>query len=68
MNRFCNTASVEIIPYSPLYRGHLARPAGEFGKSLWSAEEKAAWQGAHGTVEPDVSIIKRLQEIASKRN
>lgn len=67
MNRFCDATGVGLIPYGPLCRGHLARPAAEFGLSLRSADEKAGWKGGQGTVEPDVSIIKRLQETAAKR-
>ncbi len=67
MNRFCNATGVGLIPYSPLCRGQLARPPAEYGSSARSAEEKAGWQGAHGTVEPDITIIRRLQEVAEKR-
>ncbi len=67
MNRYCDMTGVGLIPYSPLCRGRLARPSSEYGKSVRSAQEKAGWEGAHGTVEPDITIIKRLQEIAEKR-
>lgn len=67
MNRFCNATGVGLIPYGPLCRGHLARPPTEFGQSLRSADEKAGWENSQGTVEPDVSIIARLREIAEKR-
>ena len=67
MNRYCNMTGVGLIPFSPLCRGHLARPPSEYGASVRSAQEKDGWKGAHGTVEPDLSIIKRLQEVAEKR-
>jgi len=66
MNRFCNDTGVGLIPYSPLCRGHLARPPSKFGDSLRSADEKEGWKGSSGTIEPDLSIIKRLQEIAER--
>ncbi|KAH8890518.1 Aldo/keto reductase [Thozetella sp. PMI_491] len=66
MIQFCNDTGVGLIPYSPLCRGHLARPPSEFGRSLRSADEKAGWKGSHGTVEPDLSIIGRVHETAEK--
>lgn len=67
MNRFCNDTGVGLIPWAPLCRGHLARPLSAFGSTARSKIEKAETPGAHGTVEPDVTIIKRVQEIAEKR-
>lgn len=53
-------------------RGHLARPPTEFGNTTRSAGEKEQaskkrWQTT-GTQEPDISIIKRVQEIADKKD
>ncbi|RYP86637.1 hypothetical protein DL769_000705 [Monosporascus sp. CRB-8-3] len=67
MNRFCNDTGVGLIPWAPLCRGHLARPPQDFGSTQRSKEEKERSKGAHGTVEPDLTIIKRVQEIAEKR-
>ncbi|KAF3064204.1 Versiconal hemiacetal acetate reductase [Daldinia childiae] len=67
MNRFCNDTGVGLIPWSPLCRGHLARPSAAFGSTERSKLEKDTAPGSHGTVEPDLTIIKRVQEIADKR-
>ncbi|KAK7962120.1 uncharacterized protein PG986_002945 [Apiospora aurea] len=68
MNRFCNDTGVGLIPWAPLCRGHLARPPGRFGSTDRSKIEKDASPGSHGTVEPDLTIIGRVQEIAKKRD
>ena len=68
MNRFCNDTGVGLIPWAPLCRGHLARPPADFGSTKRSAQEKAADAGAHGTVEPDITIIRRVVEVAEKRD
>ncbi|ORY68408.1 aldo/keto reductase [Pseudomassariella vexata] len=67
MNRFCNDTGVGLIPWAPLCRGHLARPPSDFGSTNRSKIEKDTSPGSHGTVEPDITIIKRVQEIAEKR-
>lgn len=67
MNRFCNDTGVGLIPWAPLCRGHLARPSSEFGSTERSKLEKAGSPGTHGTVEPDLTIIKRVQELAEKK-
>ena len=68
MNRFCNDTGVGLIPWAPLARGHLARPPKDFGSTKRSAQEKEAGNGAHGTVEPDITIIKRVVEVAEKHD
>ncbi|KAK8103706.1 Aldo-keto reductase dtxS3 [Apiospora kogelbergensis] len=68
MNRFCNDTGVGLIPWAPLCRGHLARPPGDFGSTDRSKIEKDASPGSHGTIEPDLTIINRVQEVAKKRN
>ncbi|KAI1075390.1 putative aryl-alcohol protein [Whalleya microplaca] len=68
MIRFCNDTGVGLIPWAPLCRGHLARPASDFGNTERSKIEKDTSPGSHGTVEPDLTIIKRVQEIADKRD
>ena len=67
MIRFCNDTGVGIIPWAPLCRGHLARPPALFGSTDRSKIEKNTSSGSHGTVEPDLTIIRRVQEIAEKR-
>lgn len=66
MNRFCNDTGVGLVPWAPLCRGHLARPPAAFGSTDRSALEKENPTGT-GTVEPDLSIIRRVQEIADKK-
>ncbi|KAL4969029.1 aldo/keto reductase [Aspergillus stella-maris] len=74
MNRFCNDTGVGLIPWSPLCRGHLARAPEEFGSTARSAREKAATEMkgvttvSMGVSEVDVAIIRRVMEIAEKRN
>ncbi|ROW01176.1 hypothetical protein VSDG_02792 [Cytospora chrysosperma] len=67
MNRFCNETGVGLIPWAPLCRGHLARLPSEFGSTERSKGEKESQPGSHGTVEPDLTIIKRVVEIAEKK-
>ncbi|KAF6832752.1 aldo/keto reductase [Colletotrichum plurivorum] len=48
-------------------RGHLARSPADFGSTSRSKGEKDSQPQSHGTVEPDISIIKRVIEISEKR-
>lgn len=66
MNRFCNDTGVGLIPWAPLCRGHLARRPEQFGSTKRSQGEKETTSGTHGTVEPDLTIINRVVEIADK--
>ncbi|AEO59186.1 Aldo/keto reductase-like protein [Thermothelomyces thermophilus ATCC 42464] len=66
MNRFCNDTGVGLIPWAPLCRGHLARRPEQYGTTPRSKGEKENVPGAHGTVEPDLTIIKRVIEVADK--
>lgn len=66
MNRYCNDTGVGLIPWAPLCRGHLARPPKDYGSTMRSEQEKKGASGAHGTVEPDLTIIKRVVEVADK--
>ncbi|OOF96459.1 hypothetical protein ASPCADRAFT_129544 [Aspergillus carbonarius ITEM 5010] len=65
MNRFCNDTGVGLIPWAPLNRGNLARVPENFGSTVRSGEEK---EGNVGLEEADVAIIKRVVEIAEKRD
>jgi aryl-alcohol dehydrogenase-like predicted oxidoreductase len=66
MNRFCNDTGVGLIPWGPLAAGALARPIEAYGTTARSKMQKERLPGAAGTVEPDLTIIKRCQEIADK--
>jgi aryl-alcohol dehydrogenase-like predicted oxidoreductase len=63
MNSYCNLTGVGLTPWAPLCRGFLARPP-EAAQTERSAKDKA--QTGHSKV--DKQIIRRVQEIASKRN
>ncbi|KAK4959987.1 hypothetical protein LTR10_002876 [Elasticomyces elasticus] len=68
MNRFCNETGVGLIPWSPLCRGHLARPPSSSpGSTRSSAEEKLKAFLKTGYAKSDHAIIKRVQELADKK-
>ncbi|KAI5924992.1 NADP-dependent oxidoreductase domain-containing protein [Camillea tinctor] len=66
-NRFCHATGVGIIPWAPLCRGHLARPPSSSPTSLRATLEQQTWPDAHGTAEPDLTIIRRVAEVAERR-
>lgn len=59
MNRYCIETGVALIPWAPLFRGHLARPLSSDSttRSKTTSELTAA----------DKEIIKRVDELASKK-
>ncbi|KAE8375719.1 Aldo/keto reductase [Aspergillus bertholletiae] len=61
MIRFCNDTGVGLIPWAPLFRGHLARPI-EANRS--TARSKLADESLS---EADIEIIQRVQEVAGQR-
>ncbi|KAK9413535.1 putative NADP-dependent oxidoreductase domain-containing protein [Seiridium unicorne] len=65
MNKYCNETGVGLIPWSPLYRGLLARPLG----SAATVREESTKATAMGTAvsEADKTIIKRVEELAQKK-
>ncbi|EXJ71849.1 alcohol dehydrogenase [Cladophialophora psammophila CBS 110553] len=67
MNKYCNLTGVGLIPWSPLYRGHLARPPSAMGTTTRSAGEKehGDWF-SDGLTLADEAIINRVQEVAEK--
>ncbi|KAI6848751.1 Aldo/keto reductase [Hortaea werneckii] len=71
MNRYCNETGVGLIPWAPLCRGHLARPPGEFGKTVRSAGEQkssaAGSSGGTGQSESDREVVRRVQEVAERK-
>ncbi|KAK3375920.1 NADP-dependent oxidoreductase domain-containing protein [Lasiosphaeria ovina] len=66
MNRFCDDTGVGLVPWAPLCRGHLARRPEAYGTTERSKGEKESSPGSHGTVEPDLTIINRVVELADK--
>ncbi|KAH7116153.1 NADP-dependent oxidoreductase domain-containing protein [Dendryphion nanum] len=66
MNRFCNSTGVGLIPWAPLCRGHLARPASAFGSTTRSAGEKGSPNFSTGHLESDKKIVERVEELAKK--
>ncbi|OCK84051.1 aldo-keto reductase-like protein [Lepidopterella palustris CBS 459.81] len=67
MNRFCDLTGVGLVPWAPLCRGHLARPASEFGNTVRSAGEKENPHFTTGHLENDKKIVERVEELAKKR-
>ncbi|PSN61726.1 aldo-keto reductase-like protein [Corynespora cassiicola Philippines] len=66
MNRFCNATGVGLIPWAPLCRGHLARPASAFGSTTRSAGEKDNGGFQAGRTDVDLQTIERVEELATK--
>ncbi|KAG9231023.1 NADP-dependent oxidoreductase domain-containing protein [Amylocarpus encephaloides] len=62
MNRFCQDTGVGLIPWAPLFRGHLARPLSKLGETTRSAPE-----AEKGLTEADNETVKRVQELAEKK-
>lgn len=60
MNRFCKETGVGLIPWAPLFRGHLARP-------LSAADSTTRSKTTAELTESDKEIIKRVQELADKK-
>ncbi|KAF5581407.1 aldo keto reductase [Fusarium pseudocircinatum] len=65
MIRFCNETGVGLIPWAPLCRGHLARPPSN--STQRASVESDLTGGGHGTSEIDLKIIRRVAELAEKR-
>jgi aryl-alcohol dehydrogenase-like predicted oxidoreductase len=62
MIRFCNDTGVGLIPWAPLYRGHLARPLAKQGATTRSQLEGSTLS------EADERIIEQIEELAKKHN
>ncbi|KAI1002424.1 Aldo-keto reductase [Podosphaera aphanis] len=59
MNRFCNETGVGLIPWAPLFRGHLARPLPALGSTSRSHGE------AENTLTAeDKKIISKVEELS----
>ncbi|UPX18767.1 uncharacterized protein EKO05_0009058 [Ascochyta rabiei] len=68
MIRFCNSTGVGRIPWAPLCRGHLARPASAFGTTTRSEDEKTNGTSLSGHTEADHKIVERVEELAKKHD
>jgi len=66
MNKYCQLTGVGLIPWSPLYRGHLARPIGSQSTPRAEAAKSSGW-GFGGLSDADETIIKRVEELAKKK-
>jgi aryl-alcohol dehydrogenase-like predicted oxidoreductase len=65
MNKYCHATGVGLIPWSPLYRGHLARPADSAPTARSEATRRHPMFG--GLADADRAIINRVEEIAKKK-
>ncbi|PMD61755.1 Aldo/keto reductase [Hyaloscypha bicolor E] len=59
MNRFCNETGVGIVLWAPLQRGYVCRPPEMNGTTT-----RKSWRKADEFVEPAISIVRRVQEVA----
>ena len=66
MAPYCKSENIAMTPYSALASGRLAKPLGEESKRL--KEDSFAKGKYDATKDEDLEIIKRVQEIADKRN
>ena len=64
MNKYCHETGVGLIPWAPLFRGHLARPLG--GSTARSTTKTGSVMSRELTDE-DEAIIKRVQELSDKK-
>lgn len=65
MNPYCHETGVGLIPWAPLYRGYLARPADS--AQTERADSLKANPMFSSITDTDVTIIKRVQELADKK-
>ena len=65
MNKYCHATGVGLIPWAPLYRGHLARPLGSETTARAEATKKSPMFKDLSGADPE--IIKRVQELADKK-
>ena len=66
MAPFCKSENIAMTPYSALAGGRLSRPLGETTKRL--EQDAYAKFKYDATAEIDGKIIKRVEELAAKRN
>ncbi|KAL7271524.1 hypothetical protein RUND412_005716 [Rhizina undulata] len=67
MNAYCKNTGVGLIPWSPLARGHLARPPNPTSSSRMDFEKTNPIYQNYGATEADQTIIRRVEEIANKK-
>jgi aryl-alcohol dehydrogenase-like predicted oxidoreductase len=65
MNKYCALTGVGLIPWSPLYRGNLARPV-DSGPTTRS-ETMSANRMFTGMSDVDKKIVGRVEELAKKK-
>lgn len=65
MNKYCNLTGVGLIPWSPLYRGALARPVDAPSTARSDSMKNHPLFG--GSTDADKVIIGRVQEVAQKK-
>ena len=66
MNKYCDLTGVGLISWSPLYRGHLARPLDSGPTARSEAIRANPMFGGQSDV--DKKIIGRVEELAKKKN
>jgi aryl-alcohol dehydrogenase-like predicted oxidoreductase len=66
MNKYCHLTGVGLIPWSPLYRGNLARPvdSGPTARSQTMSRNRMFT----GMSDVDNAIISRVEELAKKKD
>lgn len=67
MNKYCNLTGVGIIPWSPLCRGHLARPRSKKTETTRGSGEGSTPLFQCGYGQPDETIIDRVEELGEKK-
>jgi aryl-alcohol dehydrogenase-like predicted oxidoreductase len=68
MNAYCHATGVGLIPWAPLYRGHLARPlSSENTVRNDVAKQQGTKLDKDSLTEEDKEIVKRVQETAEKK-
>lgn len=65
MNKYCHETGVGLIPWAPLYRGYLARPANSAQTERTESMKSSPMFSA--ITETDITIIKRVEELAGKK-
>lgn len=65
MNKYCHETGVGLIPWAPLYRGLLARPVGSAETARAESSKNNPMMST--TSETDLTIIKRVEELANKK-
>lgn len=66
MNKYCLETGVGLIPWAPLFRGHLARPLSDNGTTERSKGQDQAANTSELN-ETDKAIVKRVEELAKKK-